>query len=57
MALLVRKFNPDTIQIFSQWQSDELVYYLHLLAEHITKDFAAKMLNAEYSIAPLQLVL
>ena len=30
--------------------------YLHLSAEPIMKNFAAKILNADYTIAPSQLV-
>ena len=56
MALLVRTFDPDIIQILGQWQSDEMFRYLHLLVEPIMKDFAAKILNADYTMAPLQLV-
>ena len=56
MALLVAKVDPDIIQILGRWRSDEMFRYLHLSAEPIMKDFAAKMLNADYTVAPSQLV-
>ena len=56
MALLVGKFDPDIIQILGRWRSDEMFRYLHLSAEPIMKNFAVKMLNADYIIAPSQLV-
>ena len=56
MALLVGKVDPDIIQILGRWRSDEMFRYLHLSAEPIMKGFAAKMLNADYTIAPSQLV-
>ena len=57
MALLIGKVDPDIIQILGRWQLDKMFCYLHLLTETITKDFAAKMLSADYKIAPSQLVL
>ena len=56
MALLVAKVDPDIIQILGRWRSDEMFRYLHLTAEPIMKHFASKMLNAEYTLAPSQLV-
>ena len=56
MALLVANVDPDIIQILGRWRSDEMFRYLHLSAEPIMKNFAAKMLNADYTIAPSQLV-
>ena len=56
MALLVGKVDPDIIQILGLWRSDEMFRYLHLSTEPITKDFTAKMLNADYTMAPLQLM-
>ena len=56
MALLVGKIGLDIIQILGRWCLDEMFCYLHLSVEPIMKDFAAKMLNADYTIAPLQLV-
>ena len=56
MALLVGKVDPDIIQILGRWRLDEMFCYLHLSAEPIMKNFAANMLNADYTIAPSQLV-
>ena len=56
MALLVAKVDPDIIQILGRWRSDEMFRYLHLSAEPIMKDFASKMLRADYTLAPSQLV-
>ena len=56
MALLVSNVDPDIIQIIGRWRSDEMFRYLHLTAEPIMKHFATKMLNADYTLAPSQLV-
>jgi hypothetical protein len=56
MAFLVGKVNLYIIQILDGGRLHHIFRYLHLSAEPITKDFAAKMLNADYAIAPLQLV-
>ena len=56
MALLVAKVDPDIIQLLGRWRSDEMFRYLHLTADPIMKDFAHKMLHADYRLAPSQLV-
>ena len=56
MALLVSKVDTDIIQLLGRWRSDEMLRYLHLTAEPIMRDFATKMLNADYTISPHQLV-
>ena len=56
MALLVAKVDPDIIQILGRWRSDEMFRYLHLTAGPIMKNFARRMLHADYTIAPSQLV-
>ena len=56
MALLVADVDPDIIQILGRWRSDEMMRYLHLTAEPIMKDFAKKMLAADFTLAPSQLV-
>jgi hypothetical protein len=56
MALLVANVDPDIIQILGRWRSDEMFRYLHLTAEPIMRHFAAKMLNADFTLAPSQLV-
>jgi hypothetical protein len=42
MALLVSGINTDIIQILGRWQSDEMFRYLHLSAEPITRNLAAR---------------
>ena len=56
MALLVSKVDTDIIQLLGRWRSDEMLRYLHLTAEPIMRNFAKKMLNADYTISPHQLV-
>ena len=56
MALLVANINQDIIQILGRWRSDKIFCYLHLTAEPIMQHFAAKMLNADFTLAPSQLV-
>ena len=56
MVLRVVKVDLDIIQILGLWRSDEMFRYLHLSAEPIMKDFASKMLRADYTLAPSQLV-
>ena len=56
MALLVAKVDPDIIQILGRWRSDKMFRYLHLSAKPIMKDFATKILRADYTLAPSQLV-
>jgi hypothetical protein len=56
MALLVAKVDTNIIQILGRWRSEEIFRYLHLTAEPIMKQFAAQMLNADYTLAPSQLV-
>jgi hypothetical protein len=55
-ALLVAKVDPDIIQLLGRWRSDEMMRYLHLSASPVMKDFARKMLHADYTLAPNQLV-
>ena len=56
MALLVAEVDPDIIKILGRWRSNEMFRYLHLSAEPIMKDSASRMLRADYTLAPLQLV-
>jgi len=51
MTLLVYKVDTDIIRLLGRWRSDEMLQYLHLLAD------AACMLHAEYNMTPSQLVL
>lgn len=56
MALLLSDVDTDIIQLLGRWRSDEMFRYLHLNAEPITKDFARRMITADYTIVPGQLV-
>lgn len=56
MALLVAKVDPDIIRLLGRWRSDEMLRYLHLSAEPLMKDFARRMLHADYNMTPSQLV-
>jgi len=56
MALLVSGIDTDIIQLLGRWRSDEMFRYLHLTAEPITRDLASRMLRADYTMAPTQLV-
>ena len=56
MALLVAKVDPNVIQMLGRWRSDEMFRYLHLSAEPIMRDFARRMLDADFRLAPSQLV-
>lgn len=56
MALLVSKVDTDIIRLLGRWRSDEMFRYLHLTAEPIMRNFAKRMLNADYTMAPNQLV-
>ena len=56
MALLVSKVDTNIIQIPGRWLSDNMFWYLHLTDEPNMKEFLAKILNANYTLAPSQLV-
>ena len=56
MALLVAKVDPNVIQMLGRWRSDEMFRYLHLSAEPIMRDFARRILHADFRLAPSQLV-
>ena len=56
MALIVAGVDPDIIQILGRWRSEEMFRHLHLPAKPIMKDFASRMLRADYTLAPSQLV-
>lgn len=56
MALLVSGIDTDIIQLLGRWRSDEMFRYLHLTAEPITRHLASRMLTADYTMAPSQLV-
>ena len=55
-ALLVARVDPDVIRLLGRWRSDEMLRYLHLSAEPVMHSFARKMLRAEYTLVPHQLV-
>ena len=55
-ALLVANIDPDVIRLLGRWRSNEMLRYLHLSAEPVTRRFARQMLQAEYTLVPHQLV-
>ena len=55
-ALLCAKVDPDVIQLLGRWRSDEMLRYLHLSAEPVMRHFSRRMLEADYTLAPNQLV-
>ena len=53
MALLCAHVDSDTIKLLGRWRSDEMLRYLHVQAQPVMKDFAAKMLQSGvYSLIP-----
>ncbi len=56
MALVLANFDTNIIQLLGWWHSDEMFWYLHLIAKPITKNFASCMLHANYCLVPSQLV-
>jgi len=52
MASVEGHFPPES----GRWRSDEMMRCLHLTAEPIMRDFARKMLAADFTLAPSQLV-
>ena len=45
MALLCAQVDTDIIRPLGRWHSDEMLCYLHLLAEPVMHNFASRMLN------------
>jgi hypothetical protein len=45
MAMLCDKIDLDRIQMMSRWHSDDMMRYLHIQAQPIINDYAAKMCN------------
>jgi hypothetical protein len=45
MALKCANVNSDTIKLLGRWRSDEMLRYLHVQAEPLTRDFAAHMVR------------
>jgi hypothetical protein len=45
MALLCAQVDTDIIRLIGRWRSDEMLRYLHLQAEPVMRNFAARMLT------------
>lgn len=45
MALLCAKIDNDIIRLIGRWRSDEMLWYLHVQAEPIMRDFASRMIT------------
>jgi len=55
-ALLVARVDTDIIRLLGRWRSDEMLRYLHLQAAPVMANYASRMLGADYSLIPNQLV-
>ncbi len=55
MALLCTQVDTDVICLLGRWCSDEMLRYLHIQAEPVMRDFAARMLlNGNFVLTPNQ---
>jgi hypothetical protein len=45
MALLCANVDTDVIRLIGRWRSDEMLRYLHVQAEPVMRNIAAKMLQ------------
>jgi hypothetical protein len=55
MALLCAQVDTDVIRLLGRWRSDEMLRYLHIQAEPVMRDFAARMLlNGNFVLTPNQ---
>lgn len=53
MALLCANVDTDRIQLIGRWRSDEMLRYLHVQAEPVMRNFAARMLQGgHFSLLP-----
>lgn len=53
MALLCADVDTDIIRLLGRWRSDEMLRYLHVQAEPVTRNFAAQMLhNGNFVMLP-----
>jgi len=55
-ALLVARVDTDIIRLLGRWRSDEMLRYLHLQAAPIMADYSRRMLHADFTLLPNQLV-
>ena len=55
-ALLIARVDTDIIRLLGRWRSDEMLRYLHLQAAPVMADYACRMLGADYTLIPNQLV-
>jgi hypothetical protein len=55
MALLCAHVDTDIIRLLGRWRSDEMLRYLHVQAEPVMRDFAAKMFSlGDFRLLPNQ---
>ena len=55
-ALLVARIDTDTIRLLGRWRSAEMLRYIHFQTAPIMSDHAWRVLHADYTLIPNQLV-
>ncbi len=56
-ALLLAQVNPDVIRLIGRWRSDKMLWYLHVQAYPLMRDYSQRMLSAgTYTFIPNHLV-
>jgi hypothetical protein len=56
-ALLLACVDPDVIRLIGRWRSDEMLWYLHVQAYPLMRDYSQRMLSAgTYTLIPNHLV-
>ena len=56
-ALLLAQVDPDVIRLIGHWHSDKMLWYLHVQAYPLMRDYSHRMLSAgTYTLIPNHLV-
>jgi hypothetical protein len=56
-ALLLAQVDPDVIRLIGRWRSDQMLWYLHVQAYPLMRDYSRRMLSASaYTLIPNHLV-
>jgi len=57
MALLYAQDDSNIIRLLGRWRSDEMLWYLHLQAEPVMRNFSRRMLaHGAFVLLPNQAV-
>jgi hypothetical protein len=57
MALLCSDIDTNIIWLIGRWRSDEMLWYLHVQAEPLMREFASRMLHrGDFCLIPNQQV-